>query len=127
MVLGRRDGLGVGASLGWPSSLGDDDGLALVGELALQVGDLGGQEGTGLRCSDVAIEEWVRVDGAVVGFVAEFWVSDCCDESIDSDDWSSVTGGLEKSSSGIHGGNDGGWGSSSGVDKLVTDGDGVEA
>lgn len=68
----------------------------------------------------------MAVDGAVVGVVAQAWVGERGDEGVAGDDGSVVTGGSEERASGAHGLNDGGGGRLSAVDKLVTDGDGVD-
>lgn len=68
----------------------------------------------------------MAVDGAVVGVVAQAWVGKGGDEGIAGDDGSVVTGGSELRASSAHGVNDGGSRRLSAVDKLVTDGDGVD-
>lgn len=68
----------------------------------------------------------MAVDGAVVGVVAQAWVGESGDESVTGDDGSVVAGGSEQLASGAHGINDGRSRGLSAVDKLVTDGDGVD-
>lgn len=108
LVLGRWYGNSVGVTLPWPSGLGNDDLLALVVENSGEGLYIGLEEGSGIGSSGGAIEEWVAVDSAEVGSVAEFWVGATSDEGVDCDDWSSVAGGSQLSTGCSDGGNDGG-------------------
>ena len=126
LVRRRRDSEAVGVSLGWPAGLGDDNGLAAVRELGLEALNRPGKEGAGAAGVGIGVEEGVAVDGAVVGVVAQAWVGERGDEGVAGDDGSVVTGSSEERASGAHGLNDRGGGRLSAVDKLVTDGDGVD-
>lgn len=122
LVLNAWNSNAVAVSLPWPAGLGDDDTLAtasLRDALGLVENEL-----TGLLSGAATIEESVAVGSSVVGSLAKRWVGNHCNESVDGDDVSGVTSGLEEATSGANSSNNlVSWGSL--VDKLVTDGDGV--
>ena len=125
MVCRGRDGNAVGLSLPWPSSLGDDNVLALVGQDSSEGGNLGGEEASRVSSNGATIEEGVAVDGAKVGAVAKLRVVARCDEGVNSHDLSRVAGGLEKGSGSDNSSTDLTCRSSAIIDKLITDVDSV--
>ena len=125
LVLFRWNSLSVSITLRWPSSLSDEDGLILVGDGVLEVAHLGGQKVSGLVSSGVRVEEWVRVDSAVVRLVAELWMVDGSDEGIDGDDWTVVASVAEHGAATGDSGHDLRWRLAT-LDKLVANRDGVD-
>ena len=124
LVGGRGDGLSVALARPWPAGLGDHGVLATANR-----GDglhLGKDPRTSVGSSDATVEVWVGVDGSVVGSLAKSWVVLDGDKGVDGDDEARVTGGGEKTAGGGDGRSDGADGSGTRVDKLVSDGDGVE-
>lgn len=116
----------IGLTLPWPSGLGDDNILVLVRQDSSECRNLGGEETSRVGCNCVAIKEGVAVDGAVVGGVAKRWVVTCGNEGVDGDDLSSVASGLERGSSSANSSDNFRSRSSTVVDKLIANVDGVK-
>jgi len=123
LVLDAWDSSAVAATLPWPAGLGDDDTLATTGisdALGLVEDEL-----AGLLGGATTVEESVAVGSGVVGGLANGWVGNHCNESVDSHDVSSVSSSLEETTSGTDSSDNlVSW--STLVDKLVANGDGVD-
>jgi len=123
LILDAWDSSAVAATLPWPAALGDDNTLSATG-LSNALG-LVKDELSGLLGSATTVKESVAVGSSVVGSLAERWVGDHGNESVNGDNVSSVTSSLEETTSSANGSDDLLWGGLVLVDELVTDGDGV--
>lgn len=122
LVLLAGDGGAVGGTLPWPATLSDDDLLATTGRsdtLRLLEHKL-----AGLLGSATAVEESVRIGSGVIGALAELGVGNHGDKGVDSDHRTRVASGIEDRTGRVDSGDDG-RDTSTSVDELVADGNGV--
>lgn len=123
LLLDTRDTLTVGVTSVRPARLGDDNLLTTTSR-----GDsleLLQDPVTGVLGDNVAIEESVGVDGNVVGTSTQTRVVDDSNEGVDGDNWTVVTGSLQGRSTLVDVRLDLTNVGLTGVDQLVTDGNGV--
>lgn len=124
LVAQRRNSNAVGVTAGRPAGLGDENILTTASRLDTL--DLLDEPVTGTRGINVAIEESVGVDGNVVGESTETRVVDDSNESIDGDDGAGVAVSSKSGSGSANVTSNLVNGSSTHVDKLVTNRDGVD-